>query len=128
MAGNKISLVLTEDIITFIKLLRVEKFNDRQVGYDLYGLYSESHLFDFMAMVLGLRDHMIPGTEENPMGAEYDEETTNKMTEIDEFIVNNLEYIEEIVHQFCDVGVKPGKYSCLAYQRIWKYDGEVKEK
>ena len=127
MAGNKLSLVLTEDIIKFIKLLKVERFNDRMVGFDLYGLYPESHLFDFMAMVLELRDHMIPGTEENPMGAEYDEEATNKMMEIDGFIVDNFEYIEEILHQFCDVGIKPGKYSCLAYQRIWKYDGEVKE-
>ena len=47
------------------------------------------------------------------------------MHEIDGFIVENLEFIEEILHQFCDVGIKPGKYSCLAYQRIWKYDGEV---
>ena len=105
--GNKISLVFTEDIIKFI------------------GLYPESHLFDFMALVLGLQDHRIVGTEENPLGAEYDEEATERMHEIDAFIVENLEFIEEILHQFCDIGIKPGKYSCLAYQRIWKYDGEV---
>lgn len=126
--GNKISLVFTEDIIRFIKLMKVQKFSDYKIGFDSYGLYPESHLFDFMAMVLGLQDHVIKGTEENPMGAEYDEEATNKMFEIDSFIVENLEYIEEILHQFCDVGIKPGKYSCLAYQRIWKYDGEKEEK
>ena len=123
--GNKISLVFTEDIIKFIKLMKVQKFNDSKVGFDNYGLYPESHLFDFMALVLGLQDHKIAGTEENPLGAEYDEEETRKMHEIDGFIVENLEFIEEILHQFCDVGIKPGKYSCLAYQRIWKYDGEV---
>ncbi len=124
--GNKISLTLTEEIINFIKLLKIQKFSDSKVGIDSYGLYPESHLFDFMAIVLGLQDHKIKGTEENPMGAEYDEEAKNKMFEIDEFMVENLEYIEEIIHQFCDVGIKPGKYSCLAYNRIWKYDGEQK--
>ena len=123
--GNKISVVFTEDIITFIKLLKVQRFNDNQIGYDYYGLYPESHLFDFMAMVLGLQDHRIPGTEDNPLGAEYDEETTERLHSIDAYIVENLEYIEEILHQFCDVGIKVGKYSCLANQRIWKYEGDV---
>lgn len=126
--GNKISLVFTEDIITFIKLMKVQTFSDSRVGFDNYALYPESHLFDFMAMVLGKRDRRIDGTEENPLGAEYDKETTDYMHEIDSFIVENLEYIEEILHQFCDTGIKPGKYSCLAYQRIWKYDGPVEKK
>ena len=123
--GNKISVVFTEDIITFVKLLKVQRFNDNQIGYDNYGLYPESHLFDFMAMVLGLQDHRIPGTEDNPLGAEYDEETTERLHNIDAYIVENLEYIEEIIHQFCDVVIKVVKYSCLAYQRIWKYEGNV---
>lgn len=126
--SNKISLVFTEDIIKFIKLMKVQKFSDSKIGFDNYGLYPESHLFDFMALVLGLQDHRIVGTEENPLGAEYDEEATERMHEIDAFIVENLEFIEEILHQFCDVGIKPGKYSCLAYQRIWKYDGPIEEK
>ena len=121
--GNKISLVLTEEIIKFIKLMKIQRFSDSKVGIDSYGLYPESHLFDFMAVILGLQDHVIKGTEEKPMGAEYDEEATKKMFEIDEFIVENLEYLEEIVHQFCDIGIKPGKYSCLAYNRIWRYEG-----
>lgn len=121
--GNKLSVILTEDVIKFIKLFKIEKFGDSKFGYDLYGLYPESHLYDFMAMVLGLQEHMIPGTQEKPLGAEYDEETMKKMQEIDGFIVDNFEYIEEILHQFCDVGIKPGKYSCLAYQRLWKYEG-----
>ena len=126
--GNKISLVFTDEIIKFIKLIKIQKFSDNKVGIDTYGLYSESHLFDFMAMVLGLQDHIIKGTEENPLGAEYDDEAMEKMTEIDSFIVENIDYIEDILHQFCDVGIKPGKYSCLAYQRIWKYDGPTTEK
>ena len=64
-------------------------------------------------------------TETASAYTEYDEETTERLHGIDAYIVENLEYIEEILHQFCDVGIKVGKYSCLAYQRIWKYEGNV---
>lgn len=124
--GNKLTVEFTEDLIKLVKLMSVMRFNDNQVGFDFYELYPQSHLFDFMATVLGLEEHRIKGTEESPMGAQYDEETTKKLIELDEYIVDNFEYIEEIVHQFCDVGIKPGKYSCLAYQRIWKYDEKKK--
>lgn len=119
--GNLIKVTLTEDIIRFIKLFRISQLNDRDVGIDTFALYTESHLFDFMAMVLGLEEHKIEGTEENPMGAQFDQEATDKMVEIDSYIVSNLQYIEEILHQFCDVGIKAGNYTCLGYNRIWKY-------
>ena len=119
--GNVIKVELTQEIIDFVKLFKIERFNDSQIGVDNFGLYPESHLFDFMATILGLQEHRIKGTEENPMGAEYDEETMKKLIDIDGYIVDNLVYIEEIIHQFCDRGVKPGVYTCLAYNRIWKY-------
>ena len=34
--GNKISLVFTEDIIKFIKLMKVQKFNDSKVGFSRF--------------------------------------------------------------------------------------------
>lgn len=119
--GNVIKVTLTEDIIRFIKLFRIAQLNDRVVGIDTFELYPESHLFDFMSKVLGLDDHKIKGTEENPLGAQFDKETTDKMMDLDSYIVDNLQYIEEIVHQYCDIGIKPGTYSCLGYNRIWKY-------
>lgn len=125
--GNIIKVNLTQEIINFIKLFKIESFNDSQIGLDTFGLYPESHLFDFMAQILGLEEHKIKGTEENPMGAEYDEETMNKLIELDAYIVENLQYIEEILHQFCDIGIKPGTYTCLAYNRIWKYKGIIAE-
>lgn len=121
--GNIIKVELTQEILDFVKLFKIEQFNDNQIGIDNFALYPSSHLFDFMALILGLEEHRIEGTEEKPMGAEYDEETMNKLIELDEYIVGNLVYIEEIIHQFCDRGVKPGTYTCLAYNRIWKYKG-----
>ena len=123
--SNKLTIILTDEIIKLVKFFKTTQFNDYQYGVDIDALYSESHLYDFMALVLDLKDHQIPNTEENPSGAEYDDETTEKLRNLDEYIVNNILYIEEIIHQFCDTGVKAGKYTCLAYNRIWKYEGEV---
>jgi len=123
--SNKLTIILTDEIIKLVKFFKTTQFNDYQYGVDIDALYTESHLYDFMALVLDLKDHQIPNTEENPSGAEYDDETTEKLRNLDEYIVKNILYIEEIIHQFCDVGVKPGKYTCLAYNRIWKYEGEV---
>ena len=119
--GNIIELIFNEDLIKLIKLLRVQKLSDYVVGLDNYDLYPISPPLDFIALEFGLQDHKLPSTEENPMGASYDEETEKYLVETHCFIVDNLEYIEEILHQFCDVGIKPGKYTCLAQQRIWKY-------
>lgn len=121
--GNKLTLNITEDIIQLIKLLIPTQLSDAHVGYDTYALFTESHPFDLIAMALGLEDKKIKGTEENPMGAEYDEETTERIQRVYSFFVDNLVYLEEILHQFCDVGIKVGKYSCLTYNRLWKYEG-----
>lgn len=123
--SNKLTIILTDEIIKLVKFFKTTQFNDYQYGVDIDALYSESHLYDFMALVLDLKDHQIPNTEENPSGAEYDDETTEKLRNLDEYIVTNILYIEEIIHQFCDVGVKSGKYTCLAYNRIWKYEDET---
>ena len=123
--SNKLTIILTDEIIKLVKFFKTTQFNDYHYGVDIDALYIESHLYDFMALVLDLKDHQIPNTEENPSGAEYDDETTEKLRNLDEYIVTNILYIEEIIHQFCDVGVKPGKYTCLAYNRIWKYEDET---
>ena len=40
----------------------------------------------------------------------------------DAYILENLVFIEEILHQFCDKGgLKPGIYTCLDYNRQWDY-------
>lgn len=124
MLGNKLTITLTEDIITFIKLLRVKRVSDNQVTYDLYELFSDSNPLDFMSKILGLEDEMIKGSEFNPLGAEYSESATERMYKIYGYICDNLQYILEIMQQFCDVGVKVGKYTTLSYNRIWKYIGE----
>lgn len=121
----KISINLTEDHIKLIKTLRYIKFDDNRYGVDNYApwAYGGSSIFEDMALILGLGDKIIAETREYPMGAICQEETQRYLEEIDAFFVEHMVDIEEILHQMCDKGIKPGKYSCIDNVRIWKYEG-----
>ena len=98
-----------------------------QINYyiDLNSLYGGSYVFEDIAFILGRENEMIPGTEENPLGGEFPEEFENYMWNLHTYIVDNLEYIEQMVHQFCiKGGLKPGKYECKSNVGIWEYKGE----
>ena len=57
-----------------------------------------------------------------PKGKGYEKEYEEKMMDYDAYILENLVFIEEILHQFCDKGgLKPGIYTCLDYNRQWDY-------
>ena len=44
---------------------------------------------------------------------------------LEECIMDNIDAIEELVHQFCiKGGLKPGVYQCKSYCRLWEYKGE----
>lgn len=118
----KLKLEINEDIIKLIKNFNFEKFNDYQYGLDTYSLWGGTYLYEQMALILGYQDKIIPQTLEDPMGVRYEEEYEKKMIEYDEFIIENLKSIEEILHQFVDKGgIKPGIYTCVDYIRIWDY-------
>lgn len=97
------------------------------IGIDTYGMYMGSDLYEDMARILGVYDQVIPESVESPLGVRFPDEIMNMLAEYDDFMVKNLVYIEEIIHQFCEEGVKPGKYSCIDSVRIWSYDGELEE-
>lgn len=118
----KIKLVLTEDHIKLIKNFNFERISDKHYGLDTYGLWGGTYLYEQMANILGYQDKVIPETIESNLGARYEKEYEERMMEYDSFILENLVFIEEILHQFCDKGgLKPGIYSCIDYVRIWDY-------
>lgn len=119
----KLKLVINEDHIKLIKGLWFQDFNTK-VGIDKFDIFGGSRVWEDMARILGLTDHMIPETIEDYDGAKFDKETTEKLNELADFLNDNLLSIEEILHQHCDVGIKPGVYTCLDNVRLWKYDGE----
>lgn len=118
----RLKLEINEDIIKLIKNFRFERISDKHYGLDTYGLFGGTYLYEDMALILGYQDKAIPETIENPMGVRYEEEYERKMEEYDGFILENLVFLEEILHQFIDKGgIKPGIYTAIDYNRIWEY-------
>lgn len=117
----KLKVTLNEDHISLIKNLWFQDFNTK-VGIDKFDIFGGSRLWEDMARILGLLDHIRMETLEEWDGAKFDEEATNKMRDLAEFLDENMLSIEEILHQHCDVGIKPGTYTCLDNVRIWKYE------
>lgn len=121
-------LKLTDDIISLISNFRFRKINDKMSGLDTYDLYGGTYLFEDMAFILGKFDQMIPGTETDPMGRQFPDELVKYFKELDDFIVENLTDLENIVHQFIKIGIKPGIYEAIDYEQVWKYKEEIVEK
>lgn len=117
----KLKVTLNEDHIKLIKHLWFQDFNSK-VGIDKYDIFGGTRLWEDMARILGLMDHIRPETMEDWDGAKFDQEATDKMRDLAEFLDENILSIEEILHQHCDVGIKVGTYTCLDNVRIWKYE------
>lgn len=122
----KISINLTEEHIKLLMVLRFEKIDERHYGVDNYILWAcgLSSIWEDMAAILGYQDKVIAESREDPMGAICEKETQEHLEELDAFFVEHITDMEEILHQFCTEGIKPGKYTCLDNVHLWKYEGE----
>ena len=93
-------------IISQINIEQNAGFENEMVGIDTTNMWGGTFIFEDMAYILGLMDKFIPGTEENPLGPQYEEETMKYLMETAEWIVDHLKDIEEILHQFCTEGIR----------------------
>lgn len=137
-----IRLTLSEDVLKLVSNIRFREFPEiakddqtefkpeeqqAHIGYeiDLYSLYGGNFLLEDIAYILGRYDEHLPDTEEDADGPKFPAETEEYMLGLHDFVVENLEYIEEILHQMIfKGGIKPGTYKCKDWQRIWEYVGE----
>lgn len=94
---------------------------DKYYGVDMYCLYGYGFLYEKMALILGLNEHLIEGTEEDYDGPKYTKEAMDKMIELDTYICENLTDIEEVLHQFAGVGLREGTYTKSVFTGIWSY-------
>lgn len=117
----RIYVNLTEDHLKLIRNLNVQALTDETVGIAKDNLYDGTYKYEQMALILGLTDKAVPGTEEDmENGTLYEKEAQLYMVELDKYINENLLNIEEILHQFClKGGLTVGKYVCKDYQHIW---------
>ena len=120
---------LTEDMLKLISNFTFREVPDLDEeketltwGLDLFSLYGGTDItFENIAYILGIYDKHVPGTEENPMGAEFPKDVEDYIWGIHGDILENIGNIEEIVHQFCARGgVTPGVYKCKSHEHIWE--------
>lgn len=115
----KLKITLNEDHIKLIKNLWFQDFNSK-VGIDKFDIFGGSRLWEDMARILGLNEHILVETTEDWDGAKFDKPTMERLRDLADFLDENLLSIEEILHQQCDNGIKAGTYTCLDNVRIWK--------
>lgn len=98
-------------------------------GIDTYDLFDVDYWYDYMARILGISDHVIPGTEEDTDGPKYPKEDIEHLRDLDAFLITNLQNIEDIIHQFCDRGgIKADvKYISYDHEGIWYTEDEWKK-
>ena len=113
-------LTFNEEHIKLISNFRTRQLDDANYTIDTYDLFGGTYLYEDMAFILGLMDKVIPGTMEDADGPKFDEETLSHLVELDSFIIENFQHIEDILHQFCAEGIKPGiTYWCNLNEGVW---------
>lgn len=117
----KLKVTLNEDLIKIIKGFYFQDFNTK-VGIDKFDAFGGSNIWEDMGRILDVMDKVRPETLEDYDGAKFEEETMDKLRNYAEFLDENILYIEEILHQHCDVGLKVGTYTCIDSNRLWKFE------
>jgi hypothetical protein len=115
-----IHLNLTEDHLKLVRFLNVEDKDDDILAINKKVMLTmQTHILDDVAMILGLRDKAIKGTEEDPDGAAYPDEEEKYMLETYKYVSDNLFYIESLLHQSVFTGITPGRYKAKDSDLIW---------
>ena len=122
-----VKLTLTKDMLALISNIRFTKLptmdSEKKYlnwGIDFNSIYGGSYLLEDISLILDKYDEHIAGTEESAMGPEFPPELEDYMFDLHTKILNNLPYIEDLVHQFATKGgLSEGTYKCKDYERIW---------
>lgn len=125
----KIKITLNEDHIELVKHLLFRDYNTK-VGIDKHSAFDleSDFVFQAIAIIIGLGDHVRPETINDWDGPKYDDIAMERMIPLAEFLDEHLLDVEEILHQFCNVGLRKGTYWCLDNQHIWHYEGDETKK
>lgn len=125
----KISLTLTKDMLSLISNIRFVQYepikeedvrHEVYYGIDLNSLYGGNYLFEDISYILGIYDKHIDGTEENAEGPDFPNDVKDYMWGLHTTILDNLQNIEELVHQYSfKGGLTEGTYTCKSNEHIW---------
>lgn len=124
----KITIDITEDVLALIPHINFKKLPDLEEeekvmawGIDFFSLYGGNFLLEDISMILGIYDRHIIGTESDSTGPKFNEEDEKRMLGVHFYILENIEYIESLIHYYIDKGgLHVGKYRCKDYEKIWE--------
>lgn len=115
-------ITLTEEHLKLIPFLFIQEFDDEQVGIDKEIMFNlGSHLLEDMAMILGYMDKVIENTKDDAEGRAFDDDTEKHMLDLFNYLVDNLYYIEILIHQFVvKGGLTVGTYKAFDDELIFE--------
>ncbi len=116
---------VTEDLLKVIPIIFLQEktgFDSKTVTIDTSHIFSIGFgLMEDMAMALGIYDRAIKGTEDDPEGKAFSEEDTEYMLSLHKYVVDNIYYIESLIHQYVvKGGLEKGVYKCKDNELIWE--------
>lgn len=115
----KLHLELNEDHLKLIRFIRLEEKDKTLVIDKQVMLTLQSHILDDVAIILGLKDQVIPGTENDTDGGAYPDDVQERMLSAYYYVSRNLPLIESLLHQRCMEGIQPGKYVAVDNIMVW---------
>lgn len=116
----RLKLTFNDEHLKLISNFRTRQLDDANYTIDTYDLFGGTYLYEDMAYILGLMDKVKPETIEDPDGPKFDDETMEHLQELDSFIIDNFQHIEDILHQFCTEGIQPNvTYWCSQNEGVW---------
>ena len=117
---------VTEDLLKVIPIIYLQEnvrgIDDKEIKIDSNHLYNVGmHLLEDLSMALGIYDHAINGTEDDPEGRAFNDEDTERMLSLHKYVVENLYYIETLIHQYAaNGGLQVGTYRCKDNELLWE--------
>ena len=117
-----IRINVTEDLLSVIPIIFLQEEGDDKIVIDKNHAYSVGmHLLEDLAMALNIYDRAIKGTEDDPEGMAFSEEDTKRMLDLHKYVIDNLYYIETLIHQYVTKGgLQVGVYKCKDNMLIWE--------
>ena len=114
-------LTLTEDHLKLVRFLNIEDYDDDHLVINKKEMLTmRTHILSDVALILGLKDKAIKGTENDSDGEAYPDDVEKYMLETYKYVSENLFYIETLLHQMATVGLSPGEYICRDNELIWE--------
>ena len=113
---------VTEDLLSVIPIIFLQTKGDNEIFIDKTHVFSVGmHLLEDMAMALNIYDRAIKGTEDDPEGKAFPKEDTERMLALHKYVVDNLYYIESLIHQYAvKGGLTVGTYKAKDNELLWE--------